>query len=277
MQVFPKTFRKNVQPQEVSLSDIRIASPCPADWEKMVGDERVRHCAECNLNVYNLSAMTERQARQLLAGNSGKRMCLRLYRRADGTIITQDCPWAFRALKRRATRFASAVLSAVISVGVAAAKPKPKQNPQPATQSQRGESGLEVTVVDAQGAVIPDAEIILSRTKEKTVCVLVAKASTDSVGRGQLSALPEGEYTLTVSAQHFKIATQTITLGTRQLVSLQVQLTVGQGTTTVEVGGADIFLLETTQSQVTHAYAEPHLQTMPGPSGHGAGPRPLRP
>ena len=145
------------------------------------------------------------------------------------------------------------------------------------SQSQRGESGLEVTVVDAQGAVIPDAEIILSRTKEKTVCVLVAKGSTDSVGRGQLSALPEGEYTLTVSAQHFKIATQTITLGTRQLVSLQVQLTVGQGTTTVEVGGADIVLLETTQSQVTHAYAEPHLQMMPVPSGHGVGPRPLRP
>ena len=277
MDIFPDVSRKSSTLEEISLTNIRIASPCPADWEKMVGDERVRHCSECNLNVYNLSAMTERQVKQLISGNQGQRVCLRLYRRADGTILTQDCPWSLRALKRRVSRIASAVLTAVLSVGVAAAKPKPKQNPQPATQSQRGESGLVVIVVDAQGAVVPDAEIILSRTKEKTVCVLVAKASTDSGGRGQLSALPEGEYTLTVSARSFKTATQTITLGTRQLVSLNVQLTVGEGTTTVEVGGADVFLLETTQSQVTHSYTEPHLQMMPVPSGHGAGPRPLRP
>ena len=132
--------------------------------------------------------------------------------------------------------------------------------------------------MDAQGAVVPDAEIILSRTKEKTVCVLVAKGSTDSGGRGQLNALPEGEYTLTVSARSFKTATQTITLGTRQLVSLNVRLTVGEGTTTVEVGGADIVpLMETTQSQVTNAYMGPRLQMMPVPSRPGAGPRPLRP
>ena len=261
----------------VNLRSIRIASPCPADWDKMVGDERVRHCSECNLNVYNLSAMTERQVQELIAGNQGQRLCLRLYRRADGTILTQDCPWSLRALKRRVSRVAAAVLTTVISMGVAVAKTRPQQNSQPATQSQRGESGLEVIVVDAQGAVVSGAEIILSRTKEKTVCVLVAKGSTDSGGRGQLSALPAGEYTLTVSAQHLKTATRTITLGTRQLVSLHVQLTVSQGATTVEVGGADIPVVETTQSQVTHAYTEPHLQTMPVSSGLGAGPRPLRP
>ncbi len=68
MQAFPEISRKNVKPQEVSLSSIRVASPCPADWKKMVGDERVRHCADCNLNVYNLSAMTERQVHALIAG-----------------------------------------------------------------------------------------------------------------------------------------------------------------------------------------------------------------
>ncbi|HEY2113899.1 MAG TPA: hypothetical protein VGJ51_02340, partial [Candidatus Angelobacter sp.] len=131
MQVFSEILRKTSKPQQVSLSNIRIASPCPADWNKMVGDERVRHCAECNLNVYNLSAMTERAARKLLENNSGKRVCLRLYRRADGTIITQDCPWSFHALKRRATRIAGAFFSAVLSISIANAKPIPQQNPQP--------------------------------------------------------------------------------------------------------------------------------------------------
>ncbi|SRR5579871_1656291 len=99
------TVAKHTGP--VELSNIHIASPCPADWEKMVGDERVRHCAECNLNVYNLSAMTERQVLELIEDNRGKRICTRFYRRADGTILTQDCPWGLRALKRRASRVAS--------------------------------------------------------------------------------------------------------------------------------------------------------------------------
>jgi hypothetical protein len=61
-----KAFHHRPKTEEVDLRNIRIASPCPAEWEKMVGDERVRHCAECNLNVYNLSAMTERQVQLLI-------------------------------------------------------------------------------------------------------------------------------------------------------------------------------------------------------------------
>ena len=49
------------------LENIRIASLCSADWEQMPGDNRVRHCQACNLNVYNLSAFTEREIRELMA------------------------------------------------------------------------------------------------------------------------------------------------------------------------------------------------------------------
>ena len=41
------------------INNIRVASPCPAKWEQMQGDDRVRHCDACNLNVYNLAAFTE--------------------------------------------------------------------------------------------------------------------------------------------------------------------------------------------------------------------------
>src|SRR6516162_8887116 len=37
---------------------LRVASPCPADWNAMQGDDRVRFCGQCEKNVYNLSAMT---------------------------------------------------------------------------------------------------------------------------------------------------------------------------------------------------------------------------
>ena len=41
------------------LDNIKIASPCSADWDAMIGNERSRHCGDCKLNVYNLSGMTK--------------------------------------------------------------------------------------------------------------------------------------------------------------------------------------------------------------------------
>ena len=57
----------------------------------MDGDERVRFCRECNRNVYNLSAMTEREAQRVVAEREG-RLCVRFYQRRDGTVLTSDCP-----------------------------------------------------------------------------------------------------------------------------------------------------------------------------------------
>src|ERR1700739_78711 len=47
------------------VNDLRIASPCTAEWDAMTGDNRVRHCALCHLNVYNISEMTTREIRNL--------------------------------------------------------------------------------------------------------------------------------------------------------------------------------------------------------------------
>lgn len=96
------------------LKHVRVAAPCAADWNQMSGNERVRFCAQCERNVYNLSDMTRREAERLVTGAEG-RLCIRFYRRADGTILTNNCPVGLRALKRRASRIASATLSAVLS------------------------------------------------------------------------------------------------------------------------------------------------------------------
>src|SRR5262249_10788550 len=39
------------------LDNVRIASPCHARWEDMVGNDRARFCGQCRKNVYNFSAM----------------------------------------------------------------------------------------------------------------------------------------------------------------------------------------------------------------------------
>lgn len=53
-------------PPLVILENIHVAAPCPAPWSQMTGDNRVRHCAECNLNVYNISEMTRSEAEDLI-------------------------------------------------------------------------------------------------------------------------------------------------------------------------------------------------------------------
>jgi hypothetical protein len=83
------------------LDHVRISVPCPAKWEEMYAVEgnRVRYCSQCNLNVYNLSEMTREQAEAILYKNEG-RLCARIYRRSDGTILTQNCPVGLRPIKQ---------------------------------------------------------------------------------------------------------------------------------------------------------------------------------
>jgi hypothetical protein len=95
------------------LEHVKVAAPCPADWGKMVGDERMRYCERCSLHVYNLSGMTRREAEALVTSAEG-RLCVRFYRRPDGTILTRNCPVGLSALRRRAAHAATATLTAVL-------------------------------------------------------------------------------------------------------------------------------------------------------------------
>lgn len=97
------------------LNNIKIASPCQADWNAMIGDERKRFCGDCQLNVYNLSGMSRAEAEQLLINSEG-RLCVRFYKRADGTILTQDCPVGWQVIKQRASKMAAAAASLVFGV-----------------------------------------------------------------------------------------------------------------------------------------------------------------
>jgi hypothetical protein len=82
------------------LDNIRIASPCNAEWSKMTGDERSRHCGACKQNVYNLSDMTRDEAEALITAREG-RLCIRYYQRGDGTILLADCTIGGRRKRKR--------------------------------------------------------------------------------------------------------------------------------------------------------------------------------
>jgi len=97
------------------LDNIKIASPCSADWSAMEGDDRRRFCGDCKLNVYNLSGMTRYDAENLLRLSEG-RLCVRYFQRPDGTVLTEDCPVGWAKVKQRISLMAAAAFSLVISL-----------------------------------------------------------------------------------------------------------------------------------------------------------------
>lgn len=90
------------------LDNIRIASPCRADWNEMTGDERVRACGTCHKQVFNLSALTRDEAEALIVERAGN-LCARYYQRADGTILLADCEIGARKRRRKALLAAGAL------------------------------------------------------------------------------------------------------------------------------------------------------------------------
>lgn len=98
----------------IPLDQVRIATPCSASWDSMTGDDRVRHCSECSLSVYNISEMKKQEAEKLVSNAEG-RLCIRMYQRPDGTIITQDCPVGMQAVRARVARKVRAVTAATLT------------------------------------------------------------------------------------------------------------------------------------------------------------------
>ena len=88
------------------LDSVSIAAPCKASWDQMVGDDHVRFCGQCEKNVYNLSSLPREEAEALLAAKEGK-MCVRLFKREDGTVLTSDCPVGVKKRRRRRAAIAA--------------------------------------------------------------------------------------------------------------------------------------------------------------------------
>ncbi len=136
----------------------------------MTGDERVRHCPECNRNVYNFSAMSGVEIERLLIAAEG-RVCGRWYRRADGTVLTQDCPVGFRRRLKKVSLIAGTALSALLGAAAATAE-TPGQAPGSLVtinNPQKDVGEIAIEVVDTSGAVIPRAQISVVDGKERMV------------------------------------------------------------------------------------------------------------
>jgi len=123
---------------ELRLEDLQIATPCGVSWDDMRGDARVRHCDHCMLNVYNIESMTRDDAMALIKANEGERVCIRMMRREDGTVITADCPVGLSRVRRRMRRMVAgiAALFGLGGVSLAVQSDASKIGLKPAVESQ---------------------------------------------------------------------------------------------------------------------------------------------
>jgi hypothetical protein len=227
-----------------------VATPCTADWERMEGDEKKRFCGQCSLHVYNVSAMSRGEAEAVIARTEG-RLCMRLYRRADGTVITRDCPVGLRAVRRRVARATGAAFAAVLSfLSVPIASRAHVSQGQAVTQRlkiERSESKsadsllkLRGTVYDIHGAVIANARVKIVRDGEKGECLVEG----NDEGVFSFDSLRPGSYTLSVSSPGFVTFTEKkLLLNPGEDVTVGVTLHVGTAGEVITVTVGDIAVL----------------------------------
>lgn len=188
------------------LDNLTITSPCTADWNSMIGNDQVRFCEHCNLDVHNLSLMTRNQAQRLIARSNG-RLCVRYHRDSAGQPLTLPVRHKLHRIGRRVSRIAAGAFTATLSVSSAVAQNSASSqsgnlNPPNATQSNpRWALGASIagTITDQNGAVIPGATVSISNEESS----LPLYASTGFNGQFRIDSLESGVYKLRIEAPGF--------------------------------------------------------------------------
>lgn len=194
------------------LNDLRIASPCPVAWQDMTGTDQVRLCSQCDLHVYDISQLTRDETATLINTSEG-RICARLHRRADGTVITRDCPVGLRALRKRVARRAGAILTAILSLSGSVFSQTRTPDKESCNikviklveQQQTPDQKPMITgiVKDTNGLGLPGAMVTLTSatTKEQFT------TTTTDAGEFRFADLQTGEYTLHIARLSFQFLT----------------------------------------------------------------------
>lgn len=131
-------LRKNADKSDYAaelVAGLKIASPCSMNFDDMKQTEESykRFCQDCSKNVFDVASMSREQVAQLVEESfrkDGTMPCMRLYRRTDGNVITDDCPVGlrrvrnfYRRLKASAAAFVAFLLGGMQNLPAQADEP----------------------------------------------------------------------------------------------------------------------------------------------------------
>ncbi len=193
-----------------SFQPFLVTSPCAADWDSMIGDERVRFCTQCQRSVNNVSEMTRKEIRKLIAKSEGH-ICVR-YTQLGPTQPIVSPPVPLQRISKRTSVLVASAFSASLSFATALANgpylPGVGAHTQSLARATRrlqspltgtGRGTIRGQVSDPNGAVITSAYVTI-RNKE-----LGVERGTISDGRGEYTfgEVEAGQYDLKIQAQGF--------------------------------------------------------------------------
>jgi ankyrin repeat protein len=224
----PKTF----------LNNITIPSPCSADWNSMLGNDQVRFCQHCQLDVQNLSMMSRNQVERLIARSNG-RLCVRYVRDPQGRTLTLPVRQKLHHIGRRVSRIAAGAFTATLSITSAVAQNSATSrlrevSTDTVTQPLPFSTGFSINgkIADQNGAVISGATISVSNA-ELNLALFV---STGDTGEFTIDRLQPGFYDVRVEAPGFVAQeSQRLYVGTGSQPRIDRTLRVAGIEATVEV------------------------------------------
>lgn len=251
--------------EKFDINKLRVASPCSVGWENMSGGESKRFCDLCSLNVYNVSEMSTAEVQSLITKSEG-RICMRLYKRADGTVITKNCPVGLRAYQKRVARFAGAALATILGVFSVSYGQKDEvdktDSSKTVSKALNGRSILKGIVADPNGAVIPGATILLFKDKEKEPIKTFSSSDGDFVFNG----LSAGIYRLEVPANFgfAKSVVEGLVLRLDQTKELNINLTLSADVELIGVIATELLIDLTTTGPTPIRITREMIDRMPG-------------
>jgi hypothetical protein len=164
------------------IDRINVQTPCDADWDAMVGNDRIRVCEHCQLSVHNLSKMSFVQIEDLVAQSNG-RLCVRYFQMPDGSPVVARRPSVLLQLGRKSSRIAAGALTVAMAMSSAGAtyaqgEARVKQAKVEDNDQDRQNTGATVhasikgVAVDANGAAIARAIVTITSVAGKKETVI---------------------------------------------------------------------------------------------------------
>ncbi|MEO7538907.1 MAG: ankyrin repeat domain-containing protein, partial [Pyrinomonadaceae bacterium] len=190
------------------LDSLRVADPCTEDWDRMTGNAKVRFCSHCSKNVNNISEMTPKEAIRMARRSNGN-ICIRY--KYDPVTKTPIFGNRLHQIARSPLA-ASGVMAASLALStVTFAQGDSKADGLKtvvANERVVGESSdknkeadrvdavgsISGTIVDSNGAVIPNVNLRLFNEKGETI----RTAMSDEEGVYMFKDIPVGAYSIKV-------------------------------------------------------------------------------
>lgn len=198
------------------LSRLVIGSPCSTSWDGMQGDERKRHCAQCDRQVHDFAQRTPREIAALIEASRGQ-LCARLTRTEDGRLLTAEPPAPPAAVTgtwfpRRVSPVAAAVVTALLGLGGVAAGPLPPagknldSGAEPARSPRSGgeDGSLRGRIVDSAGLPVTGATVRARNTLDGHE----RETTTGAEGEFRFGVLEAGSYDVWAWRDGFSIQSQ---------------------------------------------------------------------